>query len=138
MEKRINARGIIIEDNSVYLMFRRRIKEDGSIKEYYVIPGGGKNEEETVEENVIREIREEFSVDVRVTGYIGMDETEDAITHFFACEIVKGIPKLGGEELERFTESNYYEIRKILINELDHIDVSYKDIILKVYNHEYV
>jgi len=52
MEKRISSRGIIIEDDYVYLMFRRRIKDDGSFKEYYVIPGGGINEGETLEENV--------------------------------------------------------------------------------------
>ena len=42
-EKRISSRGIIIEENYVYLMFRRRIKENGEQKEYYVIPGRGIN-----------------------------------------------------------------------------------------------
>lgn len=41
MDKRISSRGIIIEDDAVYLMFRRRINEDGKVSEYYVIPGGG-------------------------------------------------------------------------------------------------
>ena len=52
MDKRVSSRGIIIEDGSVYAMFRRRIKDDGTVKEYYVIPGGGIEENETLEQTV--------------------------------------------------------------------------------------
>ena len=91
----------------------RKVKEDGSKKEYYVIPGGGINEGESLVENVIREMREEFSVDVKVDGYLGKDENEDSVAHFFKRSIVEGKPQLGGEELERCTSSNYYEIRMV-------------------------
>ena len=137
MGKRISSRGIVIEGDSIYAMFRRRIKDDGSVKEYYVIPGGGINEGETLEENVKREMREEFSIEVNVLGYLGCDEGEDSIANFFACEIVSGTPQLGGEELERCTENNYYEVRKIKIFDLDEIDILGKDMILKAYNKEY-
>ncbi len=137
MDKRVSSRGIIIEDGSVYAMFRRRIKDDGTVKEYYVIPGGGIEENETLEENVIREMKEEFSVDVKIDGYLGKDESEDTIAHFFACSIVNGIPCLGGEELERCTESNYYEIRKVSINNLDKVDILSVDMIIKAYRGEY-
>lgn len=137
MDKRVSSRGIIIEDGSVYAMFRRRIKDDGTVKEYYVIPGGGIEENETLEENVIREMKEEFSVDVKIDGYLGKDEGEDTIAHFFACSIVNGIPCLGGEELERCTESNYYEIRKVSINDLDKVDILSVDMIIKAYRGEY-
>ena len=135
--KRVSSRGIIIEDNYVYVMFRRRIKDDGTVKEYYVIPGGGIEENETLEEIVIREMKEEFSVDVKIEGYLGKDEGEDSIAHFFACSIVNGTPQLGGEELERCTESNYYEIRKVSINDLDKVDILSIDMIMKAYRGEY-
>ena len=32
MNKRLSSRGIIIQNDYVYLMFRRRIKENGEIK----------------------------------------------------------------------------------------------------------
>ena len=137
MDKRVSSRGIIIEDGSVYAVFRRRIKDDGTVKEYYVIPGGGIEENETLEENVIREMKEEFSVDVKIDGYLGKDEGEDTIAHFFACSIVNGIPCLGGEELERCSESNYYEIRKVSINDLDKVDILSVDMIIKAYRGEY-
>lgn len=66
MKKRVSARGIIIDDNKVYVMFRKRIKEDESTKEYYVIPGGGIKEGKTLEENVKRELKGEFSVDIDI------------------------------------------------------------------------
>lgn len=133
MDKRISSRGIIIEDGYLYTMFRRKIKVDGSVKEYYVIPGGGIEEGETKEENVIREMKEEFSIDVKIDGYLGKEETKDTIEYFFACSILDGIPELGGEEKERCSESNYYEIRKVSISELDSIDISFKDMIRKCY-----
>ena len=137
MNKRVSSRGIIIENDYVYLMFRRRIKENGEIKEYYVIPGGGINENETLEENVKREVKEEFSVDVKINGYIGKDESEETIANFFSCSIISDTPKLGGEELDRCTESNYYEVRKVKIEDLDKIDVMGKDMIIKAFNKVY-
>jgi len=128
--KRVSSRGIIIEDNCVYVMFRRRIKDDGTVKEYYVIPGGGIEENETLEENVIREMKEEFCVDVKIDGYLGKDEGDDSIAYFFACYIINGIPCLGGEELDRCSESNYYEIRKIAMEDLDKVDILSIDMIV--------
>ena len=130
MKKRISPRAIIIEDNSVYLMFRRRKKEDGTFSEYYVIPSGGIEENETIEENVIRELKEEFSVDIKINKYLGQEEGEDYIMHFFSCSIINGTPILGGEELEKCSENNYYEIRKVLLKDLDKIDVLFKEKIL--------
>ncbi len=133
MEKRVSTRGIIIDGDSVYTLFRRRIKDDGQVKEYYVIPGGGIKENETLEENVIRELKEEFSVVVRIKVFLGTDEGEDSIANFYSCEIISGTPKLGGEELERCSESNYYEIKKVKIEDLDKVDILAKDMILKAY-----
>lgn len=138
MKKRVSSRGIIIDNDCVYLMFRRRIKDDGTIKEYYSIPGGGAEDNETLEDAVIREIKEEFSVDIKIDGYLGKDEGDDSIAHFFLCSITNGIPCLGGEELERCTESNYYEIRKVPIKDLDKVDILSVDMIKKAYNKEYI
>lgn len=138
MEKRISARGIIINNDEVYLMFRRKIKEDGNIKEYYVIPGGGIKKEETLEAGVVRELKEEFSVDVEILGYLGSDEKEDSIAHFFSCKIINGIPKLGGEELERCCKENFYEVKAIKICDLDSLDIMAKDMILKAFNKQFV
>ena len=137
MEKRISSRAIIIDNEELLTMFRRKIKE-GKVKEYYVIPGGGLEEGETLEENVIRELKEEFSIDVKVLGYLGKEEHEETVEHYFHCKIKKGTPKLGGEELERMTEENYYEVRRIPLKELDSIDINAKDKVQMALNKEYV
>ena len=129
MNKRVSSRAIIIEDNKLLTMFRRKIKNDGSVKEYYVIPGGGLEEGETLEENVIRELKEEFNVDIEIIKFLGTEEYEDTIANYFLCKIVNGIPKLGGEELERMTPQNYYEIKYIDLKDIDNYDINAKDII---------
>ena len=129
MDKRVSSRAIIIEDNKLLTMFRRKIKNDGSVKEYYVIPGGGLEEGETLEENVIRELKEEFNVDIEVVKFLGTEEYDDTIANYFLCKIVNGTPKLGGEELERMTPQNYYEIKYIDLREIDCYDINAKDII---------
>lgn len=129
MEKRVSSRAIIIEDGKLLAMFRRKIKKDGSVKEYYVIPGGGLEDGETLEENVIRELKEEFNVDIEVVKFLTIEEYDDTIANYFLCKIVNGTPKLGGEELDRMTPENYYEIRYIDLNDIDNYDINAKDII---------
>ena len=109
-------------------MFKRRINENGEVSEYYVISGGG------LEENVIREMKEEFQVDVKIEEYLAMEERETNINHFFMCSIFNGIPHLGEEELERCCESNYYEVRKVKVENLDKLDIMSLDKIMKAYS----
>ena len=132
MKKRVSSRAIIIEDGKLLTMFRRKIKKDGSVKEYYVIPGGGLEENETLEENVIRELKEEFNIDIEIIKFLGTEEYDDTIANYFLCKIVNGTPKLGGEELERMTKENYYEIRYIDLKNIDSYDINAKDLIKNI------
>ncbi len=136
--KRISSRGIIIEDGFLLTVYRRKRKEDGTYKKYYVIPGGGLEANETLEENVIREMKEELSVDIEIIGYLGCKEDTKEISHYYSCKIIKGEPQLGGPELKRNCPTNYYEIRRIKIKDLDHFDISAKDMIMKAVNKEYI
>lgn len=83
--KRISSRAIIIEDNKLLVMFRRKIK-NGIKKEYYVIPGGGLEEGETLEQNVIREIKEEFNIDIKVIKKLETNLMKLLKTIFFVKE----------------------------------------------------
>ena len=130
---RISGRAIIIEDGKLLTMFRRKNR-----REYYVIPGGGQEENETLEETVKRELKEEFSVDIDIIGYLGSREYNDTIGHYYHCKIVNGTPKLGGEELDRMSEDNYYEIRYIDLDNLDVLDSNLIELVQKAINKEYV
>ena len=135
--KRINGRAIIIDGDEVILMFRRRIK-DGIAKEYYAIPGGGQEKNETIQECTKREIKEEFNLEIEVHEQLGIVEDEKNIGYIFNCSIISGTPKLGGEELEHNKEDNYYEVRKVKISDLDKYDIleENKALIRKAYEKE--
>ena len=134
---RKSSRAIIIKDGKMLTMFRRRINGE-EIKEYYVIPGGGLEEGETLEQNVVRELKEEMCVDIKILGYLGNMEDEKNSQHYFHCEIVNGEPKLGGEELDRMTKENYYEPMWVALSEIGNINILGTEFIEKAKNKEYI
>ncbi len=135
---RISSRAIIFKEDKILLMFRRRIK-DGVINEYYVIPGGGQEEGELLADTVVRELKEEMSIDIKILGYLGsLSDNDKNIAHYYHCEITKGQPKLGGEELERMTENNYYEPKFLNLDEVKSLDINGKQYIYNALNKEYI
>ena len=128
MDKRVSSRAIIIEDGKVLAIFRRKLI-DGVLKEYYVIPGGGLEEGETLEENVTRELKEELGLDIEIIKFLKTSEYEKDIANYFLCKIKSGTPKIGGEELDRMNENNYYEPMYLDIDKIDEYDISEKDLI---------
>lgn len=120
--KRINGRAIIIDNDEVLLMFRRKIK-NGNIKEYYAIPGGGQEENETLEECTKREIKEEFNLDIEVKELLGIVEDDKNIGYIYNTKILGGNLSLGGEEKEGNNPENYYEVRRIKYKDIDKYDI---------------
>ena len=59
MNQRVAA--VIIKERKILLM--HRIK-DG--REYFVFPGGGVEENESLESALVREIKEEFNIDIKI------------------------------------------------------------------------
>ncbi len=134
---RKSCRAIIIKNGKVLTMFRRKIK-DGVTTEYYVIPGGGQESGETKEETVKRELSEEMNVDIQILGYLGDEISETGKASYFHCEIIKGEPSLGGEELDRMTKENYYEPIFLNIEDLDKINLFGKEFVRKAIKKEYI
>lgn len=62
---RISSRCILIEDGNVLLIYRERDKE-----KYYVFPGGGIEENETKEDCIKRECKEELGIDIEIKKYL--------------------------------------------------------------------
>ena len=48
------------------LMHRKDVIKNPDRQEYYVFPGGGREGEETYEEGTLREIKEEFGIEVKI------------------------------------------------------------------------
>lgn len=82
--------GIIKKENS-YLIARRG---KGIHENVWEFPGGKVEENETREEAIVRELKEELNVDTEVIRYVTSvdDPLSDCILHVhtFLCRIVKG------------------------------------------------
>ena len=131
MEK--TARAIIIKDNKLLVFFRRKII-NGEVVTYYALPGGHVENGEMIEDTVVRELKEEMNLDIRVIRYLGKMVIDGIEENYFDCEIVGGELKFGGEELERNCDSNYYEIRWLGVNEISMSDIRALSFIEKVLN----
>ena len=64
--ERIRVAGIIKINGGYAFMHRKNVRKRKNISDYYTFPGGGLEDGETLEEGVIREIKEEFGITVKV------------------------------------------------------------------------
>ena len=90
--KKINvAAAIITKDNKYFIAKRNKNKHLGG---FYEFPGGKQDVNETLQETVIREIKEELDVHVSVGNKLGEEHYEDekinVHLHYFFCTIVSG------------------------------------------------
>ena len=100
----ITSRGIIIKDDKILLMHRRK-----NGQEYFVLPGGGIEVGETPEEAVAREVYEETGL--KVTNLISNFDIIDVngqVSHIFYLETEEGEPTLVGEEKDINSELDWY------------------------------
>lgn len=95
MRQPIRVAGIVLNKNQVLLM--HRIK-DG--KEYYVFPGGGVENNETDEEALIREIKEEASIRIKIGKMLYTHNYETSSQHYYLCTYISGKPKLREDSIE--------------------------------------
>ena len=107
---KIRLAGIIPMGNGFALMHRVGV-QNHPIGEYYVFPGGGQEGNETYEEGVIREVKEEFGIDVKVIEKIYEMEHSNKMTKelFFLCEYISG--ELGTGTGPEFSGDPKYEHR---------------------------
>ncbi len=96
---RVGCRGIVIKDSC--MLISHEVNTD-----YYLIPGGGVEENETAEACCTREICEESGYIVKpVTHFLTMNEYYEEykyVNHYFLCEIIrKSEQKLTANEIER-------------------------------------
>lgn len=89
---RIRLAGIIPMEDGYALMHRKDVLKNPDRTEYYVFAGGGLEEGETFEEGAIREIKEEFGIDVEIVKkmYEEYSEKFDQTTIYFLCKYISG------------------------------------------------
>ena len=90
--KKINvAAAIITKDNKYFIAKRNKNKHLGG---FYEFPGGKQDVNETLQETVIREIKEELDINICVGDKLGEehynDEKINVHLHYFFCTIISG------------------------------------------------
>ena len=93
--KRIRVAGLVEMENGYALMHRMNVKKkensNAPYGEYYVFPGGGLEENETLEEGVKREVLEEFGIEVEVKEKLYFRQIGDELDEYlFLCKYVSG------------------------------------------------
>ena len=90
--ERIRVAGIIPMENGIALMHRKDVIKRNDYQEYYTFPGGGLESGETPEEGTIREIKEEFGINVRILKkmYEIKSEKFNQLEIFYLCEYIDG------------------------------------------------
>ena len=88
--ERIRVAGIIPMGNGFAFMHRKGVIKRKDYQEYYTFPGGGLEQGETLEEEVIREIKEEFGIDVKVIKKMYEMKSPDfnQLEYYFLCKYV--------------------------------------------------
>lgn len=107
---------IIIRDGKILLLHRHKYG-----RRYYLVPGGGVEEGETVEEAAVREAREETGLDVTLVRKLWQVENRQQIEHYFLCGGFNGSLHLGGPEAQRQSQDNVYRLEWVPLSSLDDI-----------------
>jgi inorganic pyrophosphatase len=115
---RHRAAVFVIDKDKVLLFYRLKNGE-----EYYAVPGGGVEPNETPEQTAVRELEEETNLDVSLGEKIGEFEADDNHQYFYIAKSWSGTPTFGGEELERQSPANVYRLEWVPIEKLNEIDL---------------
>jgi len=131
------VRAVLVDSGEIILI--NRIKENTS---YWVIPGGGVEENESHKEAIKRECLEELGVDVSVGGLFFQKIAEKPAIKgqkefFYFCSIVGG--KLGTGSGPEFQKENGYTgqyiVKRIKLKNLPKIDLRPREARSKIFTH---
>ena len=106
------AAALIRKGNRILLVHNNK---HGSLR---VEPPGGKREDgETLEGCLVREVMEELGCKVRVSGEFGVYETNSPEGPFrvrmYWAEVVSGVPSLQDNEIGKITKLGYYTLEEM-------------------------
>jgi len=116
----MRATAIIVKDGMILLIHRFR---DGN--EFFVLPGGGVEEGETVEEALIREVKEETNLDVKKfeKRWEHFNDYGKRMHHYYLITEFSGEVKLGGDEAQENSPSNSFNLEWHKLTELSDLPI---------------
>lgn len=116
INKRVGA--VIYKANKVLLV--HRFKNEG---EYWVLPGGGVEEGESLDQALQREVREETGLDLIESELLGVSNDGAHEHYFYNCKLSEGEPQIGGPEKEDSSSNNIYILEWVLSNGVENLNL---------------
>lgn len=103
----VRVSAIIIKANKILLIHRKKNGE-----EYWVFPGGGVEDNETQEQGIVREVKEETNLNVLKCrlAFMSFNEASKTEQPFYLCEVSEGTPEIIGEEKEKNSVKDWYHL----------------------------
>lgn len=103
----VRVSAIILRERKILLIHRIKNGE-----EYWVFPGGGMEDTETPEEGIVREVKEETGLDVLNyhLAFMAYNEASKKEEPFYFCDVSEGEPEIIGEEKDKNTPDNSYQL----------------------------
>ena len=122
----MSQRAVVIIINKDRILLIHRFKKG---KEYYVFPGGGIEDNETIEQAAIREAKEETNLDVSLDRKLWEYENKKGrgLEHYFLVTKFTGKLQLGGPEKKRMNEKNQYFIEWKELKEISNLPNLYPE-----------
>lgn len=105
-----SVRGIVNYNDKIVLIHRIKTKDDGTVRDYYVTPGGKIEENESHEEALRREIKEELGIEIEIKDLcLELDDRDynDSFQYFYNCNYKTG--ELGTGDGPEFTDKENYK-----------------------------
>tara|TARA_B100000965_G_scaffold263034_1_gene221973 strand:+ start:194 stop:565 length:372 start_codon:yes stop_codon:yes gene_type:complete len=106
-----NVVAAIIKKDNHFLIVKRNRKKHLGLK--WEFPGGKVQENETFEDALIREIKEELNIKISLQDKIAeekyKDEKIDIVLHYFLCTQEGGTIKLNEHEDLAWVEKKYFD-----------------------------
>ena len=116
--KKNRSTAIIIRNGKLLLIHRQKPGRD-----YYVLPGGGVDLEESFEETCIREVREETGLDVLALSLVSRYITPEKEENYYFTKVTPAEPVLGGAEAERQSPEDSFTFLWVDAAELESLNL---------------
>lgn len=119
--KNERARALILKDDKILMIQRLRVDS-----EYYVLPGGHLEDGELPEITVMREVKEETSLEVKLVKKLeSITDKDGTIHHIYLCEYISGKPNLtvNSPEVAEASNGNIYTPMWIEIGTLQNLQI---------------
>ena len=113
------CRGVLLNDKNEIALNKLHGFDNFGSRNYYETPGGGKKDNETLKEALLREMREETGYEVKIIKELGLVNDYYNLIHrnnrnyFYLCKAVEYV----GKELENYEKSLIEEVVWVNVDE---------------------